>query len=183
MLRNANTAIIGFAAFSGTGKTTLLLKLLPLLRAQGLRIGVVKHAHHDFDIDHVGKDSYALRKSGADQMLIGSRQRWALIVEEPTHEPGLDELLGQLQQDRLDLVLVEGYKWEHFPKIELHRPQLGFSLLFPKDKSIVAVASDGPLAVQTSLPLLDLNDPDQIAGFIVRYVLDGATLARSQRLS
>lgn len=183
MLTNAKTAIIGIAAFSGTGKTTLLLKLLPLLRAQGLRIGMVKHAHHDFDVDHVGKDSYALRKSGANQMLIGSRQRWALIVEEPTHEPCLNDLLGQLQQDKLDLVLVEGYKWEHFPKIELHRPSLGFSLLFPKDKSIVAVASDGPLAVETSLPLLDLNDPDEISSFIVRYVLDGTQLARSQKLS
>jgi molybdopterin-guanine dinucleotide biosynthesis protein MobB len=183
MLTNAKTAVIGFAAFSGTGKTTLLLKLLPLLRAQGLRIGVVKHAHHDFDVDHVGKDSYALRKSGADQMLIGSRQRWALIVEEPSHEPGLNDLLGQLQQDTLDLVLVEGYKWEHFPKIELHRPSLGFSLLFPKDENIVAVATDGPLEIETSLPLLNLNDPDEISSFIVRYVLDGTRLARSQKLS
>jgi len=175
VLSNARVPVLGFAAFSGTGKTTLLLKLLPLLRARGLRIGMIKHAHHSFDIDHVGKDSYALRKSGASQMLVGSRSRWALVVEnEIEREPALDELLAELRQERLDLVLVEGFKHEPFPKIELHRPSLRRPLLFPSDPSIIAVASDGPLATEAGLPLLDLNDPSQIADFVTSQVMGQA---------
>ncbi|GMQ76546.1 MAG: hypothetical protein BMS9Abin01_1826 [Gammaproteobacteria bacterium] len=171
MLNNAHLPIVGFAAYSGTGKTTLLKELLPLLRARGLRVGVVKHAHHSFDLDHPGKDSYELRKSGAAQMLIASRSRWALVVElGRDREPLLDEVLLELDQAALDLILVEGFKDEHFPKIELHRPGLGRPLLFPEDDAIIAVASDTPLEDTRRLPQLDLNRPEEIAAFIVEYV-------------
>ena len=165
--------VLGFAAFSGTGKTTLLLKLLPLLKARGLRVGMVKHAHHAFDIDKPGKDSYVLRKAGADQVLVGSARRWALITEHKAkREPRLDELLRYLNQQSLDLVLVEGFKAEAFPKIELHRPSLGRPLLCLTDKSIIAVASDMPLSTKTGLPLLGLNRPEGIADFIVARLSD-----------
>ncbi len=171
MLNNAHLPIVGFAAYSGTGKTTLLKELLPLLRARGLRVGVVKHAHHSFDLDHPGKDSYELRKSGAAQMLIASRSRWALVVElARDREPRLDEVLLELDQAALDLILVEGFKDEQFPKIELHRPGLGQPLLFPEDDAIIAVASDTPLEDTRRLPQLDLNRPEEIAAFIVDYV-------------
>jgi len=170
MLNNAHLPIVGFAAFSGTGKTTLLKELLPLLRARGLRVGVVKHAHHSFDLDHPGKDSYELRKSGAAQILIASRSRWALVVERARdREPRLDEVLLELDQAALDLILVEGFKDEQFPKIELHRPGLGRPLLFPGDDAIIAVASDTPLDDTRRLPQLDLNRPAEIAAFIVDY--------------
>ncbi|GMQ96004.1 MAG: hypothetical protein BMS9Abin14_493 [Gammaproteobacteria bacterium] len=171
MLNNAHLPIVGFAACSGTGKTTLLKELLPLLRTRGLRVGVVKHAHHSFDLDHPGKDSYELRKSGAAQMLIASRSRWALVVElAREREPRLDEVLLELDQAALDLILVEGFKDEHFPKIELHRQSLGQPLLFPEDDAIIAVASDTPLDDTRRLPQLDLNRPEEIAAFIVDYV-------------
>lgn len=160
--------VLGLAAWSGTGKTTLLVQLLPLLRARGLRIGVVKHAHHDFDIDHPGKDSYALRKAGAAQMLVASSRRWALMVEAPAPgEVSLIEMLGHLDRRALDLILVEGFRHAPFPKIELHRAELGKPLLFPDDPSIMAVASDRP--VPTLLPQLDINDPAGVAGFIENF--------------
>ena len=171
MLTSARVPVIGFAAFSGTGKTSLIEQLLPLLRARGLRIGLIKHAHHRFDIDHPGKDSYRHRTAGASPVLIASRQRWALMAETPNgDDPQLDELLTRIGQDALDLVIVEGFRHVAFPKIELHRPSLGHPLLFPEDDSIIALASDAPLATATELPLLDLNDPQQIAGFIVDRV-------------
>lgn len=160
--------VLGLAAWSGTGKTTLLVRLLPLLHAQGLRIGVLKHAHHDFDIDHPGKDSFALRKAGAEQMLIASNRRWALMVETPVQkEVSLIEMLGHLDRRSLDLILVEGFRHEPFPKIELHRVELGKPLLFPDDPSIMAVATDGPIT--TLLPQLNLNDPAAIGAFIADY--------------
>lgn len=179
MLANAHLPIVGFAAFSGTGKTTLLKELLPQLGARGLRVGVVKHAHHSFDPDHPGKDSYELRKSGAAQMLIASRARWALMVEQPRQrEPLLDEVLLELDQAALDLILVEGFKDERFPKIELHRPSLRRPLLFPRDDAIIAVATDAPLEEPCPLPLLDLNRPDAIAAFIVDQVAGDLGRAR-----
>lgn len=173
MLSNARVPILGFAAYSGTGKTTLLEKLLPLLRANDLRIGVIKHAHHRFDIDQPGKDSHRLRQAGASQMLVASRHRWALMVETQTRagEPDLDDLLRHLDQNELDIILVEGFKHEAFPRIELHRPALGKPLLFPDDPHIIAVASDAALSVATELPCLDINDPAQIAAFIRLRVL------------
>ncbi|MDX1434386.1 MAG: molybdopterin-guanine dinucleotide biosynthesis protein MobB [Gammaproteobacteria bacterium] len=173
-MSNAHVPILGFAAFSGTGKTTLLKELLRILSAQGLRVGVVKHAHHSFDVDHPGKDSYELRKSGAAQTLVASRTRWALVVEKTRdREPSLDEVLLELDQAALDLILVEGFKHERFAKIELHRPSLRRPLLHPDDDSIVAVACDAPLEGGTQLPQLDLNRAEEIAAFIVDYTLGG----------
>ena len=175
MLSNARVPILGFAAWSGTGKTTLLVKILAVLRRQGYRVAVVKHAHHSFDIDKPGKDSYELRKAGAVQTLIGSRHRWALVAEKPDEqEPRLDDLLRHLDQEALDFILVEGFKSERYPKIELHRPALGHPLLHPGDDTIVAVATDALLPAQTSLPLLDLNRPQQIADFIAGYLAAGS---------
>ncbi|MDE2089150.1 MAG: molybdopterin-guanine dinucleotide biosynthesis protein B [Gammaproteobacteria bacterium] len=166
-MNQARVPVLGFAAYSGVGKTTLLVKLLALFQARGLRVGVIKHAHHDFDVDHPGKDSYELRKAGAGQVLVASRRRWALMAEnEPPAEPRLNDLLGRLDQSVLDLVLVEGFRHEAFPKIELHRPGLGHPVLFTEDTSIIAVASDAPLPVATRLPVLDINRPEQIADFI-----------------
>ena len=171
MLNNARIPILGFAAFSGTGKTTLLVKLLALLRARGYRVGVVKHAHHSFEIDKPGKDSYELRKAGAVQTLVGSRRRWALVAEtEDEREPRLEDLLHHLDQDALDFILVEGFKTERFPKIELHRSSLGHPLLHPDDDSIIAIATDAPQTMETTLPVLNLDRPDEIAVFVVDYL-------------
>ena len=166
--------VVGFAAWSGTGKTTLIARILPLLRERDLRVGVVKHAHHTFDIDYPGKDSYELRKAGASQMLVGSRQRWALICETPEaeDEPALAELMDRLLTDELDLILVEGFKPENMPKIELHRPSLGKPLLFPKDSSVIALCTDEPIERDVPLPTFDLNQPTQIADFLLATVLD-----------
>ena len=177
MLTNAHIPIIGFAAWSGTGKTTLLRRLLPILAARGIRVGMVKHAHHDFEVDTPGKDSYELRKAGAAQMLISSRRRWALMVERPVdREPPLDEVLLELDQELLDLILVEGFKHERFPKIELHRPSFGRPLLHPRDETIVAIATDAPLDAPVSLPMLDLNSPEDIASFVIDTILSGVAL-------
>ena len=164
------TPILGFAAFSGTGKTTLLEKLIPQLAGEGVRIAMVKHAHHEFDIDKPGKDSYRLRKAGAHQMLIASSQRQALITENNTRqEPSLDELIAQLNMDNIDLVLVEGFKHLPFPKIELHRKALGKPLLYIEDSNVIAVASDH-LVDTGELPTLDINDISAITAFIINWL-------------
>ena len=162
--------LLGFCAYSGTGKTTLLTKLLPLLKDMDLRIAVVKHAHHRFDIDHPGKDSYELRRAGADQMLVASRRRIAFIKETPDQrkEPVLEEALAILSTEDLDLVLVEGFKQASIRKIELHRPTLGKPLLYPHDQQIIAIASDAPLEVKPGIPQLDLNAPGEIVAFILQ---------------
>ncbi len=164
--------VLGFAAASGTGKTTLLIKLLPLFRAQGLRVAVIKHTHHDFEVDRPGKDSYELRKAGAQEMLIASGQRWALMADRDWGgDPPLQALLERLDHTSLDLVLVEGFKHEPVPKIELIRPSLGREPLYPHDPDIVAVATDGVLSVDTELPVLDLNDAHAIAEFVIATFL------------
>ena len=171
-MTGSQVPIIGIAAFSGTGKTTLLTRLIPLLKADGFRIGVIKHSHHSFDIDHPGKDSFRLRQAGASPVMLSSKFRRAVVTEHETPtEPRLAEQLRHLDQSNLDLVLVEGFKREKFPKIELHRPQLGKPLLFPSDDSIIAVATDAQLATEPNIPVLDINRPDQIAGFIVKSFL------------
>nr|WP_232349028.1 molybdopterin-guanine dinucleotide biosynthesis protein B [Neptunomonas qingdaonensis] len=163
--------LLGFSAWSGTGKTTLLKKLIPALRAEGVRLAVIKHAHHRFDIDHPGKDSYELRKAGANQMLIASANRWALMVDKPEpEEPVLADLVGKLDLACLDLVLVEGFKRETIPKIELHRPSLGKPLVFPEDSNIIAVITDEPDALNTELPIMMLADVDSILAFILQYI-------------
>ncbi len=166
--------LLGFAAFSGTGKTTLLLQLIPKLREQGLHLAVLKRAHHQFDIDHPGRDSYQLRKAGAEQMLITSRCRMAWITEFDADypEPSLEECLQALRPERLDLILIEGFKKECFPKIELHRPILSRPLLFPSDPNIIAVASDTKLPnLPNRLPQFDLNNVDEIIHFIFNHHL------------
>lgn len=162
--------LLGFCAWSGTGKTTLLSRLIPLLRERDLRLAVVKHAHHAFDIDHPGKDSWVLRQAGASQTLVASRRRTALIAEceAARDEPSLAECLAMLDTGRLDLVLVEGFKHEPFPKIELHRPAMQRPLFCSDLTDIVAVASDRPVDLPRPLPLLDLNDPAQIADFVIK---------------
>jgi len=170
-----NAPLLGFAAWSGTGKTTLLEQLVPLLVARGLRVAVVKHAHHDFDIDVPGKDSYRMRKAGARQVMVASRRRWALVTEhdDGRAEPRLAELLPQLDHAQLDLILVEGFKHEAIPKIELHRPALGKPLLYPDDPQVIAVATDAPLASAPPLPLLNLNTPEEVADFVLDYLRRG----------
>ncbi len=158
--------ILGFVARSNTGKTTLMVRILPLLTERGWRVAVIKHAAHGFDIDRPGKDSFRLSQAGATQTLIGSPTQWALVTK-ASRPPGLSELLGCLHQDRIDCVLVEGFKQESFPKIEVYRPALGQPLLCSDDTSIVAVASDGPLPIDPKLPILDLNNPDQVADFVI----------------
>ena len=161
------TPLLGFAAYSGTGKTTLLEKLLPILNEGGIRIAVLKHAHHQFDIDQPGKDSYRLRHAGAQQMLIASDQRWALMTENTlAAEPSLEDLLPRLDHQKLDLVLVEGFKHQPFYKIELHRPSTGKACIFPADTNIIAIATDEADKLDTQLPILDINNVAEIANFI-----------------
>ena len=166
--------LLGFCAYSGTGKTTLLTRLIPILNRQGLKIGLVKHAHHQFDIDHPGKDSYELRKAGACEMMVASAKRWALVHESPEGkvEPTLEELLPHLSLGELDLVLVEGFKHAPLTKIELHRPSLGKPYLFPTDTDIIALATDLAPSEEIQIPVLDLNNIDEIAEFIMqRFIL------------
>jgi len=173
-LTPARPPVLGFCAWgSGAGKTTLLTALIPLLIARGLRVSVIKHAHHRFDIDHPGKDSYRLREAGAAQTLIGSRQRWALMTELPprapdAEEPDLEHLLSRLDPTLADIVLVEGFRQAAIPKIEVHRPALGTPLLAAQDAQIIAVAVDAP--VDTRLPLLDLNAPEAVAAFVLAWL-------------
>ncbi|MGU3233646.1 bifunctional molybdopterin-guanine dinucleotide biosynthesis adaptor protein MobB/molybdopterin molybdotransferase MoeA [Vibrio cholerae] len=163
-----NLPLLGFAAYSGTGKTTLLEALLPKLTAAGLRIGLLKHAHHDFDVDKPGKDSYRLRKAGASQMLIASRNRHALMTETPYAEAEFDYLLTRFDAEKLDMILVEGCKNIAFPKIELHRAEVGKPWLYPHDENIIAIAADETVA--TDLPQMHINDLDAIADFVLDYV-------------
>jgi len=167
LLTNAHKPIVGLAAYSGVGKTTLLKKLIPLLIDSGIRLALVKHAHHDFDIDKPGKDSYELRKAGAYQLLITSAKRRALMIDNTVEQdPVLDDELAYLQQDDVDLILVEGFRHEAFPKLELFRSAAGKDPLYVEDKNIIAIATDGELPLQTELPVLDINQPESIVEFI-----------------
>ncbi|MFA9460772.1 molybdopterin-guanine dinucleotide biosynthesis protein B [Thiohalorhabdus methylotrophus] len=167
--------VLGFVAYSGTGKTTLLTRLIPLLREAGLRVGLVKHAHHGFDPDIPGKDSYRLRKAGAAQTLVASPRRWALFTEEPEEgEAPLAAMLERLDPGRLDLVLVEGFRGEDIPKIEVHRPALGQPALYPELEGIIAVALDAPPELDFgNLPLLDINRPETVAACIQVEMREG----------
>jgi molybdopterin-guanine dinucleotide biosynthesis adapter protein len=158
--------IIGFAGFSGSGKTTLLEKVIPLLKARGLRIAVIKHAHHKFDIDKPGKDSFRHREAGAGEVLVVSGFRWALMHELLDEvEPSLEDLCSRLSP--CDLVLVEGYKYSGIPKIEVHRSVTGHPHLHQDDEHFVAFASDVHSDIE--LPQLDINDPQQVGDFILKY--------------
>ncbi|MDW2103431.1 bifunctional molybdopterin-guanine dinucleotide biosynthesis adaptor protein MobB/molybdopterin molybdotransferase MoeA [Vibrio sp. 1580] len=171
MKHTLNIPILGFAAYSGTGKTTLLEALLPKLTEAGLRIGMLKHAHHNFDVDKPGKDSYRLRKAGASQMLIASRNRFALMTETPEAEAEFEYLLTRFDEDMLDVVLVEGCKNIAFPKIELHREEVGKPWLYPNDENIIAIASN-TAGLDSELPQMNINDLDAIAQFVLQYVQD-----------
>ncbi|MFH4463200.1 bifunctional molybdopterin-guanine dinucleotide biosynthesis adaptor protein MobB/molybdopterin molybdotransferase MoeA [Vibrio diabolicus] len=171
MKHTLNIPILGFAAYSGTGKTTLLEALLPKLTEAGLRIGMLKHAHHNFDVDKPGKDSYRLRKAGASQMLIASRNRFALMTETPEAEAEFEYLLTRFDEDKLDVVLVEGCKNIAFPKIELHREEVGKPWLYPQDENIIAIASDSG-ELDSELPQMNINDLNAIAQFVLQYVQD-----------
>ena len=165
--------VIGICATgSNTGKTTLINKLIIELRERNIRVSVIKHAHHHFDIDHPGKDSYEIREAGAVQTLVASNKRWALITEmqrtpNPPDEADLEMLIQFINPDYADLILVEGFKNANIPKIEVHRPALGMPLASANDSHFIAVASDDPLTLETQLPALDLNNIKQIADFIV----------------
>ena len=156
----------GFAGWSGSGKTTLIEKLLPLFVKRGLRISLIKHAHHSFDVDHPGKDSYRHRQAGSTEVLVTSSRRWVLMHElRGEQEPSFEEQVKHLSP--CDLLIVEGFKHAPIPKLEVWRAVTGEALLHPNDPHIVAVASDAK--VETKLPLLDLNDAGAIADFIVKH--------------
>lgn len=157
--------VIGFAGWSGSGKTTLVEQVIGLLEARGLVVSLIKHAHHDFDIDYPGKDSWRHRHAGCREVLVTGGKRWAVMHElRGRDELSLNEALAQLSP--CDLVLVEGFKRQPIPKIEIYRAEIGKPLLFPDDPNIIAVASDVPQP--TALPQLDLNDPAAVAGFILK---------------
>lgn len=164
--------LIGFAAFSGTGKTTLLRQLIPALNSQGLEVAVIKHAHHKFDIDIPGKDSYEIRQAGAQQVLVSSSNLMALMEVQPAEmtEPRLADLIPRLDTKKLDLILVEGFKHEVIPKIELYRSQLNKPLLHPDDNNIIAIATDEPLNTQTDIDQLDLNNITEMADYIHTFI-------------
>ena len=154
---------IGIIGYSNTGKTTLIEKLIPLFAARGLRVAAIKNAHHGFDMDRPGKDSYRYREAGAAQVLIATSQRWALLTETPQGPAALEELLAELAP--CDLVIIEGFKSEgRIPRIEVRRRTNMEPPIFPHDPNVIAVATDQPL--DTVLPQLDLDDATKIAAFI-----------------
>ncbi len=168
------TPLLGFAAWSGTGKTTLLRQIIPTLRKRGIRVAAIKHTHHDFEIDLPGKDSYELRKSGANQVLVASARRWALMNENSgdATEPDLQKLLPKLDHDNLDLILIEGFKHEPIPRIELHRSALGKPLLYPNDSQIIAIAISSDEKITPSIKRLNLDNSEQITDFIETKILN-----------
>ena len=168
--------VIGIAGYSGSGKTTLIEKVIPVLVASGLRVSLIKHAHHEFDVDQPGKDSYRHRHAGCGEVLVSSSKRWAMMHElRGAPEPSVHEQLKLFSP--CDLVIVEGYKSEPIPKVEVHRRASHAPLLYPEDPSVVAVATDE--ALDTPLPQIDVNDAAAVARFIVHYLgLDRARLVR-----
>ncbi len=161
--------VLAISAWSGTGKTTLLKRLIPALCAKGIRPGLIKHTHHNMDVDKPGKDSYELRKAGAAQTIVASNQRWALMTETPDETPlDLAYLVSRMDHSTLDLVLVEGFKHEAVAKILLFRSDAGHDVCeLTLDEHVIAVASDVALPLQ--VPVLDLNDVDGISEFIMRW--------------
>ncbi|EMV7409190.1 MULTISPECIES: molybdopterin-guanine dinucleotide biosynthesis protein MobB [Enterobacter] len=163
------TPVLAISAWSGTGKTTLLKKLIPALCDKGIRPGLIKHTHHNMDVDKPGKDSYELRKAGAAQTMVASSQRWALMTETPDEAPlDLAYLVSRMDHSLLDLVLVEGFKHEAVPKILLFRRDAGHDIAeLTLDEHVIAVASD--IGLDLPVPVLNLNDVDGIAEFIVTW--------------
>jgi len=161
--------VIGFVAPSGTGKTTLLQKLVPVLRRRGRRIGYLKHAHHGFEVDRPGKDSFEIRAAGALQVLLASGDQWVMqsVREASGQDPDLEEMLARFDPGQIDLILVEGFKYSAFPKLEVHRAILGKPYLYPADPDIRALITDGMAPAGAHPPLLPLGDPEAIADFIL----------------
>lgn len=159
--------LLAIAAWSGTGKTTLLENVIPLLKARGIRPGLIKHTHHNMDVDKPGKDSFLLRKAGADQVIVASNQRWALMCETPDKPLTLHQLAARMDNSSLDLVLIEGFKDEPVAKILLWRTGVKGDITDLLDNYVVAVASDVKVAL--SLPVLDINQPLQVADFIAEW--------------
>jgi molybdopterin-guanine dinucleotide biosynthesis protein B len=159
--------IFGFAGYSGSGKTTLIEKLIPLFVQRGLRVSLIKHAHHTFEVDQPGKDSFRHRHAGCTEVLVTSSRRWALMHElRGAPEPTLKEQMERLSP--CDLLLVEGFKHEPISKLEVYRAEVGESMIHPHDSNIVAIASDAK--VDSQLPQLDLNAPEAIAAFVLKHV-------------
>ena len=156
----------GIAGYSGAGKTTLIEALIPRFINRGLRVSVIKHAHHGFDIDRPGKDSYRFREAGSGEVLVATDQRWVLMHEAKNGVPTLEDHLARFSP--CDLVLVEGFKQEPIPKLEVHRQANGKPYIWPENPRIVAVASDAP--IPGTLPRLDLDDREAIAAFILDYL-------------
>lgn len=162
--------VLGIVGWSGSGKTTLLEAVIPLLRQAGRTVSTVKHAHHGFDMDRPGKDTYRHREAGAQEVLVATTARWALMHEVVGPEPGLPDLLEKLEE--VDLVLVEGFKTHPFPKLEVHRPVLGKPPIWPDDPNILAVATDAILPRGARM-VLPLNDPAKVADWIAGLLRDG----------
>lgn len=159
--------VFGIAGWSGSGKTTLIEKLIPIFVARGLRVSCIKQTHHHFDIDQPGKDSWRHRAAGAGEVLLTSPQRWVLLHEVgAAPEPTLEQQLQRLSP--CDLVLVEGFKREAIPKLEVHRPATAKPLLYPDDRHIIAIAGD--VRLDAPLPWLNLDHPETIAEFVLRYL-------------
>ena len=171
--------IIGLAGWSGSGKTTLLAQVIPRIVARGLKVSTLKHAHHGFDVDQPGKDSHTHRMAGATEVLVGSANRWALVHElRGGAEPALGALLEKLSP--VDLVLIEGYKREPHPKLEIYRAAVGKPLLHPGDAAIVAVASDAPLPA-ARVPVVALDDIERIVDILIRHAAPlAAVLAHAE---
>ncbi len=159
--------VLGIVGWSGSGKTTLITALLPLLRGRDLAVSTVKHAHHGFDMDRPGKDTFRHRAAGAREVLVASAQRWALLHEVDGDEPRLPDLLARLEP--VDLVLVEGFKTHAFPKLEVHRPALGRPPIWPEQPEVIAVAVDAA-GFGCDRPVLPLNDPAAVADWVVRTI-------------
>ena len=164
--------VLGLAGWSGSGKTTLVCKLIPALVERGLRVSTMKHAHHNFDVDKPGKDSYEHRAAGATEVLVSSANRWALMHENRS-APEADTETLMAHMTAVDLLIIEGFKREQHEKIEIHRPSLGHPLLAAGDPQIVAIASDAPVPeaarLNGGLPVIDLNDIEALADFVVEH--------------
>jgi molybdopterin-guanine dinucleotide biosynthesis adapter protein len=171
--------IIGLAGWSGSGKTTLVTKVLPRLIERGLRVSTIKHAHHGFDLDQPGKDSFMHREAGATEVVISSARRFAILHElRDSPEWDLPDLLAKLAQ--VDLVLVEGFKRDAFPKLEIHRAAKGKPLLHPDDPHIIAVAADTPLP-DARVPVIDLNDIEAVVDMLLKRAVPLSSAAAAMR--
>lgn len=179
MHHRTNLPVLGIAAASGTGKTTLLTRVIPILNQKGLRVAILKHAHHETSVDQPGKDSYRLREAGAATVMLSTAsQRIILHTRAISEDPDLDTELSFIDHDAHDLVLVEGFKRSPIPKIALHRRELGHRMDYGNDPFIIAIATDDAASMEAEqkIPLLDINNPDQVACFMMDFFRAQSTL-------